>query len=109
MLEQLRRPKEQRRRLLRVERLSDIKQVHDARKQGPAFARADGGFIEDAGLLNDGSLVVVIGAEAALLILFGYERHCVQSSERVSPTYSRRGRLVTRRLLQPTSTWQSHL
>ena len=109
MLEQLRGPKEQRRRLLRVERLADIEEIHDPREQSSALARAYGGFIEDAGLLNDGSLVVVIGAEAALLILFGYERHCVQSSERVSPTYSRRGRLVTRRLLQPTSTWQGHL
>ena len=75
MLEQLRRPKEQRRRLLRVERLPDIEQVHYTREQSPAFARADGGFIEDAGLLDDGRLVVVVRAEPALLILFRGERH----------------------------------
>ena len=75
MLEQLRCPEEQRRRLLRVERLSDIEQVHYAREQGPAFARADGGLIEDAGLLDDGRLVVVVRAEAILLVLFGCESH----------------------------------
>ena len=108
VLEELRSAKEQRSGLLGIECFADIEKVYDPSEKSSAFPRTYGGFIEDAGLLNDGSLVVVIGAEAALLILFGYERHCVQSSERVSPTYSRRGRLVTRRLLQPTSTWQSH-
>ena len=75
MLEQLRRPKEQRCRLLRVERLADIEKVNDAREQSPALARAYGGFIEDASLLDDGCLVIVVGAEAALLVLFRGERH----------------------------------
>ena len=75
VLEQLRRPKEQRRRLLRVESLADIKKVDDAREQSPALARAYGGFIEDASLLDDGCLVVVVCAEAALLVLFRSERH----------------------------------
>ena len=98
MLEELRSTKEQRSSFLGIECFADIEKVYDPSEKSSAFPRTYGGFIEDAGLLNDGSLVVVIGAEAALLILFGYERHCVQSSERVSPTCSRRGRLVTRRL-----------
>ena len=75
VLEQLRCPKEQRCGLLCVERLADVEEVDDAGKQGSALARAYGRFIEDAGFLDDGGLVVVVGAEAALLVLFRGEIH----------------------------------
>ena len=75
VLEQLRRAEEERRRLLGVKRLADIEEVDDAGEQGPALAGAYGGLIEDAGLLDDGCLVVVVCAEAALLVLFRGERH----------------------------------
>ena len=75
MLEQLRCAEEQRRRLLSAERLTDIEQVNDAREECPALARTNGGFIEDAGLLDDGRLVVVVRAEAVLLVLFRCESH----------------------------------
>lgn len=75
MLEQLRRTKEQCRRLLGIKRFADIEEVHDASKEGSALARADWRLVEDAGLLDDGRLVVVVRAEAALLVLFGGERH----------------------------------
>ena len=75
MLEQLRRAKEERRRLLGVERLAGIEQVDDAGEEGPALPRAYGRLIEDAGLLDDGRLVVVVSAEAALLVFFRGERH----------------------------------
>ena len=75
MLEQLRRAKEEGRRLLSVERLAGIEKIDDAGEEGPALPRAYGGLIEDAGLLDDGRLVVVVRAEPALLILFRGERH----------------------------------
>ena len=70
MLKQLRRAKEQRCRLLRVECFADIEEINDASEQCPALARTYGGFIEDTSLLDDGCLVVVVGAEAGLLVLF---------------------------------------
>lgn len=75
MLEEFRRAKEQRRRLLGVERLAGIEEVYDPRKEGPAFPWANGGVIEDPCLLYYRRLVVVICAEAGLLIFFGYERY----------------------------------
>lgn len=81
VLEEFRRAKEQRRRLLGVERLAGIEEVHDPRKEGPAFPRANGGVIEDPCLLYYRRLVVVICAEAGLLIFFGYERHVGEVGE----------------------------
>ena len=75
VLEKLRRPEEQCRSLLCAERLADIEEVDNAREQRPALAGAYGGFIEDTGLLDDGGLIVVVCAEAALLVLFRCESH----------------------------------
>lgn len=73
MLEQLRSTEKQRSSLLGIECFADIEKVYDPSEQGSTFPRAYGGFVEDAGLLNDSGLVVVVRAEAALLILFGCE------------------------------------
>ena len=56
-----------------TEIIPDIKQINDAREQRSAPSRADGRVIEYASLLNDRGLVVVIRADASLLLLFGLE------------------------------------
>ena len=75
MLEQLRRAKEQSCGLLGAERLADIEEIDDAREQRSTLAGAYGGFIEDAGFLDGGGFIVVVSAEAALLVLFRCKRH----------------------------------
>ena len=75
VLEELRSAKEQRSGFLGIECFADIEKVYDPSEKSSAFPRAYGGFIEDAGLLNDGSLVIIIRTEAALLVLFCRERH----------------------------------
>ena len=75
VLEELRSAKEQRSGLLGIECFADIEKVYDPSEKSSTFPRAYGGFIEDAGLLNYCGLVVVIRAEAALLVLFRSERH----------------------------------
>lgn len=75
MLEKLRGSKEQSSGLLRTECLADIKQVDYPREECPAFPRTDGGIIENASFLNDGSFVVVVRAETALFFFFGRVCH----------------------------------
>ena len=79
MLKQFGRAKEQRRRLLRAERLPDIEEEHDPGEQCPASSWTDGRVVEDACLLDDGGLVVVVGAETTLFVLFGCQRHGIES------------------------------
>jgi hypothetical protein len=75
MLEQLGSSKEQRCRLLSPERFTDIEQVNHSRKERPAFPWTYWGLIKDAGLLDDGCLVVVVRAETALVLLFRRKGH----------------------------------
>lgn len=59
MLKQLGHAKEQRRSLLRRERLAHIQQVDDTRQQRATFSRLYGGLVEASRFLYDGRLVVV--------------------------------------------------
>lgn len=67
--------KEQRSGLLRAEMLANIKEVNNPCEESSTLARADGRIIEDAGFLDDCGLIVVVGAEAALLFFFGHVGH----------------------------------
>jgi len=80
VLKQLRDAKEQRRGLLRTERLPDIEEIHYSREQCPAPPWTDGRFIEYAGFLDDRGFVVVVRAQAALLLLFGLEAEGAKGS-----------------------------
>lgn len=70
VLEQFGGAKEQSSGLLRAEILANIKEVNNPREESSTLARADGRIIEDAGFLDDCGLVVIVGAEAALLFFF---------------------------------------
>lgn len=60
MLEKLGGTEEQRRGFLSTESLPYIENIHNAREEVAAFSRAYRRIVEDAGLLDDGGLVVVI-------------------------------------------------
>lgn len=75
VLEQLCRSEEQRGGFLSGERLADIEQVDDTCEECPALPWADRRVIEDASLLNDCGLVVIIGAETTFFVLFANQRH----------------------------------
>ena len=89
MLEELRRTEEQRRSLLRAKRFTNIKQVHDLRKQRSASSRADGRLVEDPGLLNDSGLVVIVLVDPGFLVFLRRQSHrflarrCVRWTRRV--------------------------
>ena len=68
MLEQLSSAEKQGGSLLRSEVFPDIQQVYNAGEQCPTLSWADRGFIEDSGLLYDGSFVIVVGADTLLLL-----------------------------------------
>lgn len=58
MLEQLCDTKEERGRLLAIERFPDIEKVNDLCEENAALAGADGRLVEYAGLLDNGGLVL---------------------------------------------------
>lgn len=89
VLEKLGDTEEQCCRFLRSERLSDIEQVYDLGKQSPTFSRADGRFVEDAGLLNDGRFVMIVLVDATLVVFFN-RRHLqeLKNEDRLGRVFS---------------------
>lgn len=67
--------KEQRSALLRAKVLANVEKVDNPREESSALAWADGRVIEDAGFLDDCGFVIVVRAEAALLLFFGHVGH----------------------------------
>jgi hypothetical protein len=68
VLEQLGCSKEKGRSLVCPKGLSNIKQIHNACKEGPAFSWANGRLVEDSSFLSNSGLVVIVGAQAAVII-----------------------------------------
>jgi hypothetical protein len=58
-------------RFLRIEVLPDVEKVDNARKQCSTSSWTDWRFVEDAGFLDDGGLVIVVRADADLLLFLG--------------------------------------
>ena len=75
MLEKFSGAEEQRSCLLRAEMLANVKEVDHPREESSALAGTDGRVIKDAGFLDDCGFVVIVGAESALLFLFGHVGH----------------------------------
>lgn len=75
VLEQFGGAKEQCSGFLRGETLANIQEINNPGEESSTLARADGRIIEDASFLDDCGLIVVVGAEAALLFFFGQISH----------------------------------
>jgi hypothetical protein len=70
VLEEFGRPKEKICRFLGPKCFADIEKVYDPRQQCSALSGAYGRFVEDASLLNDSRLVVIIRTEPTFIFPF---------------------------------------